>query len=38
MIINHRGGLYTFWHESLDALCIVSSFIYMHFAANRSMD
>ena len=35
MIINHRGGIYTFWHESIDALCIVSSFIYMHFAANR---
>ena len=34
-IIDHRSGLYTFWHESLDALCIVSSFIYAHFAAQR---
>jgi hypothetical protein len=34
-IIDHRGGSYTFWHESLDALCIVSSFMYGHYAANR---
>lgn len=34
-IINHRCGLYVFWHEFIDALCIVSSFFYMHFAAQR---
>ena len=38
MIINHRSGMYTFWHESIDALCIASSFIYMHFAAQRHDD
>jgi hypothetical protein len=34
-IISHRSGLYVFWHEFIDALCIVSSFFYMHFAAQR---
>ena len=35
MIIDHKSGLYTFWHETIDALCIISSFLYMHFAAQR---
>jgi hypothetical protein len=33
LIINHEGSLYLLWHETLDMLCIVSSFIYAHFAA-----
>jgi hypothetical protein len=38
LIVSHQSSMYTFWHESLDMLCIVSSFIYAHFAAQRHED
>ena len=34
-IIDHRGPYYFIWHEVVDFLCIISSFIYAHFAAYR---
>lgn len=34
-IINHKGSRYFIWHETIDFLCIISSFIYAHYAAYR---
>ena len=38
LIINSDGQAYTIWHEVVDFLCIISSFIYIHYAAYRHED
>ena len=35
LVINSNGTAYTVWHEIVDFLCIISSFIYIHYAAYR---
>lgn len=38
LVINSNSTYYTVWHEILDFLCIISSFIYIHYAAYRHED
>ena len=38
LVINSDGHAYTIWHECLDFVCIISSFIYVHYAAYRHED
>jgi hypothetical protein len=38
IVINSQSTYYTVWHEIIDFLCIISSFIYIHYAAYRHDD